>query len=244
MEGRLRITPTCTIGLDEVEGGSTGRAVPAASTPTPATAAPRSVSTWRRHPRLRQRASGSGAPRPDEVAAASDSRSQASNRELALERPSKLADGLRVERPRRPTQPVAAARERRLEHKRRRSQRKRERRRPGPGRLIPVDPPIDVAGSSPASRCSCSWWTRRCARSYCWRGVATMLTRAVFVSVRACFNVAARWAKTWSRRDRVMALYAPVVVARAPDHVARARGARLHRHVPRSTCACSSAPSR
>ena len=42
------------------------------------------------------------------------------------------------------------------------------------------------------------------------RGVATMLTRAVFVSLRAGFNLVARWCSTYEARDRVMALYAPV----------------------------------
>jgi ribosome-associated protein len=67
------------------------------------------------------------------TAVAQDARGQARNRELALERlRDKLAAGLRVERHRRPTRPGRAARERRLEDKRRRSQRKRARRRPGP----------------------------------------------------------------------------------------------------------------
>jgi ribosome-associated protein len=68
---------------------------------------------------------------PVVTAAAADSRSQARNRELALERlRSKLAAALRVERPRRPTRPGTAARERRLEDKKRRSERKQARRRP------------------------------------------------------------------------------------------------------------------
>jgi ribosome-associated protein len=70
---------------------------------------------------------------PQVTAVAQDTRGQARNRELALERlRDKLAAGLRVERRRRPTRPARAARERRLEDKRRRSQRKRARRRPGP----------------------------------------------------------------------------------------------------------------
>ena len=57
---------------------------------------------------------------------ASDERSQARNRQLALERlRSRLADALHVERPRRPTRPTAGAKERRLEAKRHASQRKR-----------------------------------------------------------------------------------------------------------------------
>jgi ribosome-associated protein len=64
-------------------------------------------------------------------AVAQDARSQARNRELALERlREKLAGGLRRPKPRRPTRPTAAARERRLEQKRRTSERKAQRRRP------------------------------------------------------------------------------------------------------------------
>jgi ribosome-associated protein len=63
-------------------------------------------------------------------AVAQDERSQARNRELALERlVAQLREALRVERKRVPTQPTAAARERRLERKRRRSATKRLRRR-------------------------------------------------------------------------------------------------------------------
>ena len=64
-------------------------------------------------------------------ATAQDTRSQARNRELALERlASRLASALVVQRPRRATKPSRAARRRRLEGKRRRSEAKRERRRP------------------------------------------------------------------------------------------------------------------
>jgi ribosome-associated protein len=65
------------------------------------------------------------------TAVAQDARSQARNRELALERlREKLASGLVRPKRRRPTRPSRAAREQRLEQKRRRSQRKAERRRP------------------------------------------------------------------------------------------------------------------
>jgi ribosome-associated protein len=65
------------------------------------------------------------------TAVAQDARSQARNRELALERlAERLAAALRRPKKRRPTRPSRAAKERRLEHKRRTSQRKRERRRP------------------------------------------------------------------------------------------------------------------
>ena len=65
------------------------------------------------------------------TAVAQDARSQARNRELALERlREKLAAGLRRPKPRRPTRHSRAARERRLDDKRRRSQRKAQRRPP------------------------------------------------------------------------------------------------------------------
>lgn len=60
-----------------------------------------------------------------------DSRSQARNREKALERlREKLAGALEVAPSRRPTRPTRASRERRLEAKRRQSERKRTRRPP------------------------------------------------------------------------------------------------------------------
>jgi ribosome-associated protein len=68
---------------------------------------------------------------PRLTAVAQDARSQARNRELALERlRTRLASALAVPRTRRPTKPTKASRQRRLESKRRASQRKRTRRRP------------------------------------------------------------------------------------------------------------------
>jgi ribosome-associated protein len=65
------------------------------------------------------------------TAIAQDARSQARNRELALERlESKLAAALAVPRRRRPTRPTRASGERRLKSKKARSQTKRSRRRP------------------------------------------------------------------------------------------------------------------
>jgi ribosome-associated protein len=63
------------------------------------------------------------------TAVSQDARSQARNRELALERlRERLAEALKERRPRRPTAPTAAARRRRLEAKRRAAKRKQERR--------------------------------------------------------------------------------------------------------------------
>ena len=68
---------------------------------------------------------------PRVTAIAQDARSQARNRELALERlREKLVEGLRRPKPRRPTRPSRAARERRLQQKRQRSERKAQRRPP------------------------------------------------------------------------------------------------------------------
>jgi ribosome-associated protein len=65
-------------------------------------------------------------------AVAQDERSQARNRELALERvAAQLAAALRPERRRRPTRPTAGSRQRRLDEKRRRGDTKRLRRPPG-----------------------------------------------------------------------------------------------------------------
>jgi ribosome-associated protein len=65
-------------------------------------------------------------------AVAQDARSQARNRELALERlRERLARALHVPRARRATRPTRASRVRREQAKRRQSQRKADRRRPG-----------------------------------------------------------------------------------------------------------------
>ncbi len=70
---------------------------------------------------------------PRVVGVAQDARSQARNRELALERLARrLAQGLHVPRRRRPTKPTAASRRRRLEAKRRAGEKKSRRRRVDP----------------------------------------------------------------------------------------------------------------
>lgn len=68
---------------------------------------------------------------PVVTAIAQDARSQARNRELALERlESKLAGALTVPRRRRPTRPTRSSKQKRLDSKRRRSETKRSRERP------------------------------------------------------------------------------------------------------------------
>jgi ribosome-associated protein len=69
---------------------------------------------------------------PRVTAVAQDARSQARNRELALERlQRRLTMGLAVRRTRTPTKPSRAAVQRRLDAKRRQSTRKRQRQAPG-----------------------------------------------------------------------------------------------------------------
>jgi ribosome-associated protein len=68
---------------------------------------------------------------PRVVAVAQDGRSQARNRELALQRlADRLSGALAVPRPRRATRPTQASVQRRLAEKRRRAQRKTQRRPP------------------------------------------------------------------------------------------------------------------
>jgi ribosome-associated protein len=65
------------------------------------------------------------------TAVAQDARSQARNRDLALERlRERLTRALHVPRTRRPTRPTKASRTRRLDAKKRASERKQQRRRP------------------------------------------------------------------------------------------------------------------
>ena len=68
---------------------------------------------------------------PRVVAIAQDTRSQSRNRLLALERlQARVENALRVRKPRRATKPSKAATEKRLQAKRRQSERKAARRRP------------------------------------------------------------------------------------------------------------------
>lgn len=135
MDGeRLRVTPTCSIRLDELEwrfsasGGPGGQHANTSNTKAEVrfdVAASPSLGPRQRE-RLLERLG------PEVRVVASDERSQSRNRELALERlRSRLADGLRVARPRRPTAPTKASQQRRVEEKRRRAETKRRRARPG-----------------------------------------------------------------------------------------------------------------
>jgi ribosome-associated protein len=131
--GRLRVNRSLAIPLDEVHvrattsGGPGGQHANRSRTRVEVdfdVLASRSLGP-RQRARLLERLG------PIVRAAAATHRSQARNRELALERlAGSLASALHVERPRRATAPSAAARQRRLDEKRRHSERKATRRPP------------------------------------------------------------------------------------------------------------------
>ena len=126
----LRVTPTCVIRMDELDwrfsasGGPGGQHVNTANTRAEVrfdVAGSPSLGP-RQRARLLERLG------PEVRVVASDERSQLRNRELALERlRSRLALALHVDAPRRATKPTKAAKEKRLEGKRHRSQTKRRR---------------------------------------------------------------------------------------------------------------------
>ncbi len=131
--GSLRVTRSLVIPADELEwrfstsGGPGGQHANKASTRAEVSFSvveSRSLGP-RQRARLLERLG------PTVRAASGDERSQMRNRELALQRLSmRIADGLRVDRPRVATRPSASARARRLTDKRRQSARKRDRSRP------------------------------------------------------------------------------------------------------------------
>jgi ribosome-associated protein len=131
--GVLRVSSTCVIRLDELEWRTTGSGGPGGQHAN--------TSDTRVEVRFPLATSNSLASRQKKLllerlgpvarATASDSRSQARNREVALDRlRARLEAALRVEPPRRPTKPSKASKKARLEAKRRRSTRKQDRRRP------------------------------------------------------------------------------------------------------------------
>jgi ribosome-associated protein len=132
----LRVSRSCVIPLDELEWRFTGSGGPGGQHANTANTRVEVRFDIADSPSLgpRQRARMLERLGPTARAVASDRRSQAQNRVLALERlRTRLADALRVETPRVPTRPKASARRERVEVKRRRGERKRERRRPAIG---------------------------------------------------------------------------------------------------------------
>jgi ribosome-associated protein len=132
---RLRVGRTLSIPIDEIEWWATTSGGPGGQHAN--------RSNTRVEVRFDVEASRSLGPRqrarilerlgPVVRAGASEERSQARNRDVALERlGSRLAEALRQDRPRRPTAPSRAAKERRLAEKHARAEVKRGRSRPGP----------------------------------------------------------------------------------------------------------------
>jgi ribosome-associated protein len=131
--GRLRISRTCVIALDELEwrfsasGGPGGQHANTANTKVEVRFDIESSPSL--GPRQRERLLEKLGPMVRVVA--SDRRSQAQNRELALERLSaRIAEALVIETPRRATKPSRSAKKARVESKRRRGETKQARRRP------------------------------------------------------------------------------------------------------------------
>jgi ribosome-associated protein len=130
----LRVTPTCLIPLSELQWRFSGASGPGGQ----------HVNTANTRVELRFDVAASRSLGPEERArllerlgpmvrvVASDTRSQARNRELALGRlRARLSEALRRPAPpRRPTRPRAGARRTRLEQKRQRGEVKRQRRPP------------------------------------------------------------------------------------------------------------------
>ncbi len=131
----LRVSPSCAIPLEELEwrfsasGGPGGQHANTANTRAEVRfdiAGSPSLGP-RQRARLVERLG------PEVRVVASDERSQARNRQLALERlAARLAEALKVQTPRRPTKPTQASQRERVEAKRRRGEVKRGRARPGP----------------------------------------------------------------------------------------------------------------
>jgi ribosome-associated protein len=129
----IRVTRTVTVPLDEIElrtsrsSGPGGQHAQKSETRVEAVFDVEASSALSDRQKTRVTAKAGPVLR----AVAQDERSQARNKELALERLTDvLREALRVPRRRVPTKPSAAARERRLEEKRRRAQTKRLRRPP------------------------------------------------------------------------------------------------------------------
>lgn len=135
MEDRLRVSSSCSIALDELEwrystsGGPGGQHANTSNTRVELRFD--AASSPSLGPRQRERIVERLGPVVRVVA--SDSRSQARNRELALERlRTRLAAALRRDPARVPTRPSARSRAKRVETKRRRGDVKRSRSRPRP----------------------------------------------------------------------------------------------------------------
>ncbi|HUQ39328.1 MAG TPA: alternative ribosome rescue aminoacyl-tRNA hydrolase ArfB [Acidimicrobiales bacterium] len=132
-EGVLRVTGSCAIGLEELDwrymasGGPGGQHANTSNTKVEVRFDVEGSPSLgpRQRARLLQKLG------PVVRVVASDERSQARNRTLALERlRARLADALHVEAPRHATRPSRAAKARRVDEKKQRGEVKRLRQRP------------------------------------------------------------------------------------------------------------------
>lgn len=126
--GLLRVTRSCAIPLDELQWRFTATGGPGGQHANTANTRAEVVFDVADSPSLgpRQRERLLAKLGPSVRVVAGDERSQARNRALALDRlRSRLAEALKVEKPRRPTAPSKGAKERRLQAKHRRSETKR-----------------------------------------------------------------------------------------------------------------------
>ncbi|HEX7522002.1 MAG TPA: alternative ribosome rescue aminoacyl-tRNA hydrolase ArfB [Acidimicrobiia bacterium] len=131
MVDRIRITPSCAIDAGELEWHFTGSGGPGGQHANTANTRAELRFDIAGSPSLgpRQRARLEARLGPVLRVVATDSRSQSRNREAALARlRSRLADALHVDRTRVATKPSRAAKRKRLDTKRQRSQLKRGRR--------------------------------------------------------------------------------------------------------------------
>jgi len=127
----LVVTPSLRIPLDELEWRFTGSGGPGGQHAN--TSNTRVELVWNvaasAAPGPRQRAILLERLGPAVRVVASDERSQARNRELALDRlRARVAAALHIDPPRRPTRPTRSSAQRRLATKRRHAERKRQRR--------------------------------------------------------------------------------------------------------------------
>src|SRR5690348_1754429 len=131
--GWLRVTRSCAIPLDELEWRFTGSGGPGGQHANTSNTKVEVRFDVASSPSLgpRQRARLLERLGPVVRVTASERRSQHQNRELALERlRARLADAPRGEPPRHATRPTRAAKQRRVDEKRRHGDVKRSRRRP------------------------------------------------------------------------------------------------------------------
>jgi ribosome-associated protein len=129
----LRVSRSCAIPIDELTWRFTGSGGPGGQHANTANTRAELRFDIASSPSLgpRQRARLLDKLGPSVRVVASDERSQARNRQLALDRlAARLAEALRVPRPRRPTTPTSGSKQRRLTDKRHRSETKRQRTRP------------------------------------------------------------------------------------------------------------------